>query len=313
MKLLVTGGAGFIGSHLVEYLTHKGSEVIVFDDLSSGNINNLRSIISTINIIENDIRDTDSVMLAMKEVDVVFHLAAQTTVSGSLIDPFLTHETNNTGTLNILWAALKAGVSRVVISSSCSIYGDIHSPPLQESYLPAPKSPYAASKLVAEALADSFYYSYGLETVCLRYFNVYGERQSATSDYAAVIPRFIDCYRQRQSPIVYGDGQQSRDFIHVSDVVKANWLAASTSSEILTQYRTFNIGSGQNVTITQLLDIISAEAGYLLPPNFQSSRIGDIRASRADITLARQNLGFSPAVDLKDGIKNLYNYESEDV
>jgi UDP-glucose 4-epimerase len=310
MKVLVTGGAGFIGSHLVESLVLKGAEVIVFDNFSTGNINNLQRIISKIRVIENDVRNADSLMSAMKGVNSVFHLAAQTSVLGSLVNPLLTHEINNSGTLNVLWAALKMNISKIVISSSCSVYGDIHLPPLKESDSPSPKSPYAASKLFAEALADSFYYSYGLETVCLRYFNVYGERQSATSDYAAVIPRFIDCYRQRQSPIIYGDGQQSRDFIHVSDVVKANWLAASTSSEILTQYRTFNIGSGQNVTITELLDIISAEAGYILPPDFQSSRIGDIRVSRADITLARQYLDFSPAVDLKDGIKNLYNYES---
>jgi UDP-glucose 4-epimerase len=309
MKALVTGGCGFIGSHLVNLLLNQHMNVVIYDNLSTGNRKNLASCQDIVEIIQGDIRDLNCLKKAVDKADFVFHLAAISSISKSFRDPFTTHAVNNEGTLNVLWAASQGKVSRVVISSSCSIYGDIHKPPLQESYLPNPKSLYATSKLTAEALAESFHYSYGLETVCLRYFNVYGERQSATSDYAAVIPRFIDCYRQRQSPIVYGDGQQSRDFIHVSDVVKANWLAASTSSDILTQYRTFNIGSGQNVTITQLLDIISAEAGYVLPPNFQSSRIGDIRASRADITLARQNLGFSPAVDLKDGIKNLYNYE----
>lgn len=309
MKALITGGCGFIGSHLVDFLLSQNIDVVIYDNLSTGNRENLASCQDCVDIIQGDIRDLRCLKKAVDKVDFVFHLAAISSISKSFSDPFTTHAVNNEGTLNVLWAALHGQVSRVVIASSCSVYGDIHQPPLQESYLPNPKSLYAASKLTAEALAESFYHSYGLETVCLRYFNVYGNLQSATSDYAAVIPRFIDCYRKRQSPIVYGDGQQSRDFIHVSDVVKANWLAASISNEILSQYRTFNIGSGQNVTITQLLDIISAQAGYVLPPNFQSSRLGDIRASRADTTLARQYLGFSPTVDLKDGIKKLYDYE----
>ena len=198
MKALVTGGAGFIGSHLVEALVTKGVEVTVIDNLSTGSLNNLKSLQSKICILEKDIQDDAILMSAMKGMDWVFHLAAQTTVSGSVANPQLTHAVNNSGTLNILWAALKAQVTRVVISSSCAVYGDLHFPPLKESYVPSPKSPYAASKLFAESLAHSFYYSYGLETVCLRYFNVYGQRQNTKSDYAAVIPCFIECYHQNK-------------------------------------------------------------------------------------------------------------------
>ena len=306
MKALITGGCGLIGSHLVELMLAQDIFVIIYDDLSTGNLENLQFCRDQIQVIEADIRDLDRLNKALKGVDCLFHLAALTSVPQSVADPYKTHEINNTGTLNVLWAALKAGVSRVVISSSCAVYGDIHEPPLKETDLPNPKSPYAASKLTAETLAESFYHSYGLETVCLRYFNVYGLRQRADSGYAAAIPRFIQCYKQKQPPQVYGNGLQSRDFVHVTDVARANILAASLSTRALAENRVFNIGTGNSTSILKLLDIISSEAGYYMEPEFQPARVGDIQQSYADITLARERLKFNPMVKLEDGIKELY-------
>jgi UDP-glucose 4-epimerase len=231
-RILVLGGAGFIGSHLVEQLVNQNIETTVFDNFNSGQVENIKTVITTIKLVEDDIRNIDALASSMQGIDWVFHLAAQTSVIESLSNPIFTHEVNNTGTLNVLWAAQQAGVSRVVIASSCSVYGDSHYPPLKELDLPAPKSLYAASKLTAETLAESFYHSYGLEVVCLRYFNVYGRRQRADSAYAAAIPRFIQCYKHKERPQVYGDGLQTRDFIHVTDVARANILAASIPSEV---------------------------------------------------------------------------------
>ena len=306
MKALITGGSGFIGSYVVQELVNQNIDVIVYDNLSTGDLENISSIVSQIQIIEANIIDLDKLLLAMKDVDCVFHLAAYTSVTGSLLNPLLTNEINNTGTLNVLWAALQAKVSKVIISSSCSVYGDIQKPPLQESYLPNPKSPYAASKLTAEALAESFYYSYGLETVCLRYFNVYGRRQRGDSDYAAVIPRFLQCYKQKQSPQVYGDGIQSRDFIHVKDVARANILAATLPSGVLKNNRIFNIGTGTSTNILELLNIISNEACYYMTPKFQEPRLGEVFASYADTALARKYLKFHSIINLELGIKDLY-------
>jgi UDP-glucose 4-epimerase len=305
VKALIVGGAGFIGSHLVEQLVKQGVSTTVYDNLSSGNAENLVAVQSDIRLILADIRNLDTLLSAMRGVDCVFHLAALTSVSQSILDPLLTQEINTTGTLNVLWSAVKAGVSRVVIASSCAIYGDAHQPPLKEADLPAPKSPYAASKLTAEALAESFYHAYGLETVCLRYFNVYGDRQKPDSDYAAVIPRFIQCYRNRQPPQIYGDGLQSRDFIHVTDVAKANLLAASLPSNALVTARVFNVGSGTSTSLLELLQIMSRQAGYKLNPEFREARKGDVINSCADCTLATKKLGFNCSVNLNQGIKHL--------
>ena len=206
----------------------------------------------------------------------------------------------------MLWAAQQAGVSRVVIASSCSIYGDSHYPPLKELDLPAPKSLYAASKLIAETLAESFYHSYGLEVICLRYFNVYGRRQRADSAYAAAIPRFIQCYKNKERPQVYGDGLQTRDFIHVTDVARANILAAFLPNEVLKKQRVFNIGTGRGTSILKLLQIISHEAGYYIEPEFREARVGEVLDSYADTTFTKEYLGFEPMVSLEEGIKNLY-------
>lgn len=305
MKAIVIGGSGFIGSYITQELVKQNISTLVYDDFSTGSIENLSSIGSEIQVIKANISNLDQLCTAMEGVDYVFHLAAQTSVTDSLINPFLTNQINNTGTLNVLWAASQAKVSRVIIASSCSVYGDSHQPPSQESYLPNPKSPYAASKFIAEVLAESFYHSYGLETVCLRYFNVYGRRQRSDSDYAAVIPRFIECYRQKKNPQIYGNGQQSRDFIHVSDVARANILAVTLSSSIIKQHRVFNIGTGHQTNLLDLLNLISQQTGYYLEPNFLPSRQGEVCHSFADVNLSREKLGFQPLVSLEEGIKSL--------
>jgi len=306
LKAIITGGLGFIGSSLFEQLIKQGIRLAIYDNFSSGRLENISDNRSDIQVFKNDIRNLDALSSVLQGIDCIFHLAALTSVPQSIEDPICTHEVNNTGTLNVLWSALKAGVSRVVIASSCSVYGDSHYPPLKELDLPAPKSLYAASKLTAETLAESFYHSYGLEVVCLRYFNVYGRRQRADSAYAAAIPRFIQCYKNKERPQVYGDGLQTRDFIHVTDVARANILAASLPSEVLKKQRVFNIGTGTSTSILKLLQTISNEAGYYIEPEFRDARVGEVLASYADTTLAKEYLGFEPMVNLEEGIKDLY-------
>lgn len=306
-KALVIGGAGFIGSHLVEQLLNIGVETTIYDNLLSGSKENFAFVKTDVNFIEADIRNQDTLTSAMRGVDWVFHLAALTSVSQSVADPMLTHDINVTGTLNVLWASIKAGVSRVVIASSCAVYGDAHQPPLKEVDLPAPKSPYAASKLTNETLAERFYHSHGLKTVCLRYFNVYGSRQRPDSQYAAVIPRFIECYKHLSAPQIYGNGLQSRDFIHVTDIAKANILAALLSSDTLATNRIFNVGTGKSTSLLELLELISKSAGYYIEPEFQQPRTGDINNSYADCSLAIEKLGFLPSIDLQAGVEDLYH------
>ncbi|MDY7008422.1 MAG: NAD-dependent epimerase/dehydratase family protein [Cyanobacteriota bacterium] len=307
MKALVTGGAGFIGSHVVTFLLKSGVDIKVYDNLSSGSWKNLASVESEIKLIESDVRDFDTLIKAMEGVDSVFHLASLVSVPESINNPHLTYEINVGGTLNVLSAALKSGVSRVVISSSCAVYGDRNQPPLKETDLPMPKSPYAASKLTAEAWAESFYQSYGLETVCLRYFNVYGPGQKSDSDYAAVIPKFLDCYYRKQRPKVYGDGLQTRDFIYVEDVARANFFAATASSEIIANHRLFNVGTGNGLSLLKLLEAIATEMGYEVEPEFHPPRVGDIKHSFADASLSINELDWFSKTNINTGLKFILN------
>ena len=305
MKVLVTGGTGFIGSHLVQQLLQAGMETKIFDNFSSSSNENISLVTTDTQLIKSDVRDLDSLISSADGIDTLFHLAAITSIPESIKNPISVYDVNVKGTLNVLWAALQANVSRVIIASSCSVYGDIHQSPLRETYLPNPKSPYSASKLTSESLAESFYHSYGLEVICLRYFNVYGLRQQRQSGYAAVIPNFVERYQQKESPKIYGDGKQSRDFIHVSDVARANILAATLPSEILREHRIFNVGTGNKTNLLELLELISTKMGYYLQPDFLPSRQGEVRYSCADVNLAQEKLGFQPVVSLEEGIESL--------
>lgn len=297
---LVTGGAGFIGSHLSERLIREGHSVRVLDDFSSGKIENLESVRDKVEIIRGDVRDINLVREAMDGVEVVFHQAAIGSVPRSVADPLATHEANITGTLNVLMAARDAGVRRVVYASSSSVYGEGAQLPKREDMMPQPLSPYALSKLAGEYYCAVFYRVYGLESVSLRYFNIFGPRQDPTSQYAAVIPRFIAALIEGQPPIIYGDGMQSRDFTYVENAVEANLLAAEARG---VAGRAFNVACGNRYTLLELLDRLKRIIGCRVEPLHEAPRPGDIRHSQASIEAAKAALGYRVAVDFDEGLR----------
>lgn len=297
---LVTGGAGFIGSNIVEELVRRGERVRVLDDFSTGKHENLAPFVEHIELLEGTLLDVAAVRRAVQGVDYVLHQAALPSVQRSIEDPLTTHTTNATGTLNLLLAARDAGVKRFVFASSSSVYGDTPTLPKEESMPPSPKSPYAASKLAGEHYCRVFAEVYGLETVCLRYFNVFGPRQDPTSQYAAVIPLFITAMLQGQSPTIYGDGLQSRDFTYVANVVEAN-LSAAVAPDVTG--RVFNIACGQSYTLLDLISALNNILGNEIVPVYAAPRPGDVRHSLADITAARKALGYQPLVDFEEGLR----------
>src|SRR5579862_2206059 len=249
-RTLVTGGAGFIGSHLVDASLKRGAAVRVLDNFVTGSRDNLAPLAAHIEMLEGDLRDIETCRRACQGIDTVYHLAALGSVPRSVEDPFTTNAANVLGTLNLLAAARDQGVRRLVFSSSSSVYGDTPTLPKHESMRPAPRSPYAVSKLAGEEYCRAFYLTYGLETVVLRYFNVFGPRQSPRSQYAAVIPRFASALLKGESPIIYGDGLQSRDFTYVTNVVQANFRAAEAENAV---GMVFNIACGEQITVLQML------------------------------------------------------------
>ena len=309
MRYLVTGGAGFIGSHIVESLCAEGAEVTVLDDLSTGNRANIAQLEASpgFRFIEGSITDPADCALACEDVERVFHEAALTSVPASLDNPLSVNTVNVTGTLNIFLAARDAGVKRVVWASSTAVYGDPEVLPTPETVPLDPLSPYAASKAAGEAYAAVFANVYGLPVVSLRYFNVYGPRQDPRSPYAAVIPLFVSALLGGERPIVFGDGAQTRDFIHVRDVVRANMLASSQPLLPGTG-GVFNIGSGKAVSVNDLAGAIAEAVGTSVEPKKCAARTGDIRDSVADIRRAREILGFEPLVGLTDGVKDLVDW-----
>lgn len=302
---LVTGGAGFIGSHLTTTLIQRGEHVRVFDNFSTGRAANLAHITNSacagqLEIIRGDIRDRAALHQALQGVEVVFHEAADASVPHSVADPETTLQINVVGTQEVLLAARNTGVRRVVFASSCAIYGDAPAQPKREDHAPAPLTPYAVHKLTGEHLCASFTRLYGLETVALRYFNVFGPRQDPKSEYAAVIPRFLTALRSGEAPTVYGDGEQTRDFIAVGDIVAANLLAASSGSHTVGQV--FNVGSGTRTSLNGILDAARTLLGADVSAHYTDPRPGDIRDSLADISRAHDMLGFTPSISLRAGL-----------
>ncbi len=299
MRSLVTGGAGFIGSNLVDALIEDGHQVRVLDDLSSGFAENVHPAAE---LATGEITDDGLVRAAVHDVDVVFHQAAHRAVLRSVEHPLTTDAANTHGTLTVLKAALDAGVRRVVYASSSSVYGGAEVMPTPETAATVPRSPYAVTKLAGEHYCRVFTEVYGLETVALRYFNVYGPRQRPDSAYAAVIPLFIDALRLGDAPVVHGDGKQSRDFTFIEDVVMANMLAATAPAERCAG-RAYNIAGGSAYSLLDLLDILGRLLGVTPAPVHTEPRAGDVRHTRADISAARRDLGHEPRVDFQSGLQ----------
>jgi UDP-glucose 4-epimerase len=299
MKVLVTGGAGFIGSHLATALVSRGDEVRIFDNFSTGSAANIAGFESKVEVINGDLRVISQLESALKDIELVFHEAAFVSVPESIENPAACYDTNITGTINLLEATRKAGCKRVVLASSAAVYGASQALPLKEDAQTECLSPYAASKLFNETLAQLYTHTYKLPTLALRYFNVFGPRQSPTSAYAAAVPKFIAAMREGQAPVIFGDGRQTRDFVFVGDVVRANLLAAKTQQV----GQAFNVCSGKE---TSLLDL-TAELAQLFPnaprPTFAEARIGDVPRSLGDSTNAAALLGFKAETSLAIGLK----------
>ncbi len=300
MRYLVTGAAGFIGSNIVEELVRRGKQVRCIDNFATGRRENIEPLRKDVEFIEGDIRHANILQDVMRGVDVVLHQAAIPSVPRSVSDPSTTNDVNVTGTLNILNAARSAGIRRVVNASSSSVYGDSPQLPKHEGMGPNPLSPYAVSKLAAERYCSVFSKIYGLETISLRYFNVFGPRQDPTSQYSAVIPKFIRAIRNGEQPVIYGDGEQSRDFTYVANVVEANLLAAEAGCETGISV---NCACHERTTLNELVAQINDLLGTSVTPVYENPRAGDIKHSYADISLAEQKLGFKPKIGFRKGLQ----------
>jgi nucleoside-diphosphate-sugar epimerase len=299
MKTLVTGGAGFIGSHLVDRLLGDGNEVRVLDNFSTGRRETLLELGDEVQLIEGDIQSYERVHNALQGCEVVFHQAALPSVPRSVQDPLTTNASNVIGTLNVLLAARDSGVRRVVFASSSSVYGADERLPKREDVRPIPISPYAVGKLAAEGYCRSFWQVYGLETVALRYFNTFGPRQDPLSQYAAVIPRLITAFLSGESPVIFGDGKQSRDFTYVENIVEANMRAAEVES---VAGQVFNIASGSRLTLNEVLARLRQLTGREIEVRYEAPRPGEVLHSEADISAAQRSLGYQPRIGFEEGL-----------
>ena len=298
--VLVTGGAGFIGSNLVRALLERGDTVRVLDNFSTGSRGNLDGLGGDVEVVEGDLRSYERVHAAVRGSELVFHQGALPSVPRSVQDPLTTTAVNVEGTLNVLLAARDEGVRRIVSASSSSVYGDTGALPRTESQAPDPISPYAVAKLAAERFCTSFSRVYGIEAVSLRYFNVFGPRQDPNSQYAAVVPRFISAIAAGRPVTVHGDGEQSRDFTYIANVVEANVLAADATGAA---GATLNVATGDSETVNNLADTIGRLLGKPVEKVHEPSRTGDVHASWADISAARETIGFEPTVSFEDGLR----------
>lgn len=299
MRYLVTGGAGFIGSHIVEQLASSHHDVIILDNLFSGSLLNISDFLHNDNVIfqNGSITDIDLVKRICQDIDGIFHQAAIPSVPRSLKNPLATNDVNITGTLNLLNVARETGIKNIVYASSSSVYGDTPQLPKKEEMKPNPKSPYAVSKLTGEYYCRVFSDLYGLRTAALRYFNVYGPRQDPFSEYSAVIPKFINRLTEGKSPVIFGDGGQTRDFTFVKDVVQANVKAMESGVDGI-----FNIANGQQISLINLAEMIMELTGVRKDIIFTDARPGDVHDSLADITAAKKAFGYSPEFSLKKGL-----------
>jgi len=300
MKYIVTGGAGFIGSHIVEVLANRGDEVVILDNLFSGKKTNIEPFLDgkRVSFVNGSVTDLEVLRVAFSGADGIFHEGAIASVPRSIANPKATNEANVTGTLNVLIAAQECGVKKIVFASSSSVYGNTLTLPKQEDMIPAPLSPYAVSKLTGEYYLRVFSEVYGQKTVSLRYFNVFGPRQDPKSEYAAVIPKFITSILAHTSPTIYGDGEQTRDFTYVKDVVQANIRAMESSAQGV-----YNVAYCQRINLKELAARIMAITGISVPLNFEASRAGDVKDSLADITRASAAFGYAPAYTVTTGLE----------
>lgn len=304
-KALVTGGAGFIGSHLVDNLLSEGCEVTVLDDLSTGRLSNLNHIKDHITFYKADVRDQEALGKAARDCDVIFHQAAEVSVPRTVDNPVDSAMVNQMGTLFVLEAARKNNVKRVVLAGSCAVYGDDPALPKNENMNPKPQSPYAVQKLFGEFYARLYLDLYGLETVSLRYFNVYGPRQDPSSPYSGVISIFMARASSKEPSVIYGDGNQYRDFIFVKDVVRFNLLAANIDKA---SGKIFNVGTGRFIRINSLWEMISHMAGLDIEPEYKPPRPGDVVESVADIDFAGKTLGFEPYYSFEKGLEETFEW-----
>jgi nucleoside-diphosphate-sugar epimerase len=307
-KVLVTGGGGFIGSNLVDRLLHDGYAVRVLDNFATGHRHNLETSLDAIELIEGDLQSYERVHNAIRDCELVFHQGALPSVPRSVQDPLTSNAVNITGTLNVLLAARDAGVRRVVYASSSSVYGASEQLPKREDHRPVPIAPYAVSKLAGEGHCRSFWHVYGLETVALRYFNVFGPRQDPASQYSAVIPMFITAFLDGQRPTIHGDGEQSRDFTYIDNVLEATLLAGQVDG---VAGETFNVASGERISLNTLIAELRELTGKEIEPTYTDPRPGDVRHSLADVSKAREALGYEPAVNAREGLRRVFSWYEE--
>ena len=305
-KYLVTGGAGFIGSHITQRLVSEGESVRVLDNFSSGKRSNLAGFEDKIELIEGELRNPEDCRRACEGIDVIFHEAAVPSVPKSVADPVTSHQANVDGTFNLLVAARDAKVRRVVYAASSSAYGDLPELPKRETAAPQPLSPYAANKLFGEYYCRVFYECYGLESVSLRYFNVFGPRQDPKSQYAAAIPAFVTAILRDEPPVIYGDGTQTRDFTYIDNVVDANLRAARTPNKL--KGDVVNIACGTHISVNEIIEQINLLLGKNVQPRYEPPSPGDVKHSLADISRARELIGFQPTVMFQEGLRRAIEY-----